>query len=149
MNVINSIFAKLNNKHILSLAGNGIMSGVGMLTTIILLRALSITDMGDWILFLTSFLLLDTFRSGFLTVAFIKFYSGAEKKRADQIMGSTWVIAILITVFFLILNVPAYFISVYTQNDGLSLFFEMVWSHLHRIAAVFCFIMCLAGKAAV
>ena len=134
MNVINSIFAKLNNKHILSLAGNGIMSGVGMLTTIILLRALSITDMGDWILFLTSFLLLDTFRSGFLTVAFIKFYSGAEKKRADQIMGSTWVIAILITVFFLLLNVPAYFISVYTQNDGLSLFLK--WFGLTYIVSL-------------
>lgn len=121
---IRSIFTKLNNKHILSLIGNGIISGVGMVTSIILLRALSITDMGDWILFLTSFLLLDTFRSGFLTVAFIKFYSGAEEKRAKEIMGSTWVIAMLITVFFLVLNIPAYFISVYTQNDGVSLFLK-------------------------
>lgn len=125
MNVnISSIFAKLNNKHILSLAGNGIISGVGMITAIILLRALSISDMGDWILFFTSFLLLDTFRSGFLTVAFIKFYSGAEKERADEIMGSTWVIAILITLGFVILNFPAYFIARYIHNEGVSLFLK-------------------------
>lgn len=135
MNVnITSIFTKLNNKHILSLAGNGIISGVGMVTTIILLRALSIKDMGEWILFLTSFLLLDTFRSGFLTVAFIKFYSGAEKQRADEIMGSTWVIAILITVAFVVLNIPAYFISLYTHNEGVSLFLK--WFGLTYIVSL-------------
>lgn len=135
MNVnVRSIFTKLNNKHILSLAGNGIISGVGMVTTIILLRALSIDDMGNWILFLTSFLLLDTFRSGFLTVAFVKFYSGAEEKRADEIMGSTWVIGILITLFFLILNIPAYFISVYTHNEGVALFLK--WFGLTYIVSL-------------
>ena len=49
---LRSILTRLNNKHILSLAGNGIMSGVGMITSVILLRALSINEMGIWILFL-------------------------------------------------------------------------------------------------
>ncbi|MEJ7779629.1 MAG: oligosaccharide flippase family protein [Daejeonella sp.] len=125
MNVkLSSILARLNNKYILSLAGNGIMSGVGMVTSIILLRALSITDMGVWILFFTSFLLLDTIRSGFLTVAFIKFFSGAEEERGDEIIGSTWVIASAITGFFLILNIPAYFLSSYIENEGIFLFFK-------------------------
>ncbi len=80
--------------------------------------------MGLWILFLTSYLLLDTIRSGFLTVAFIKFYSGAEKTRANEIVGSTWLIAILITLTFIVLNIPAYFISLYFQNEAISLFLK-------------------------
>ncbi len=119
-----SILTRLNNKYILSLAGNGIMSGVGMVTSIILLRALSISDMGIWILFFSSFQLLDTIRSGFLTVAFIKFFSGAEEKRGDEIIGSTWSIAIAITGFFLVLNIPAFFFAGYIENEGLSLFFK-------------------------
>ena len=121
---LGSILTRLNNKYILSLAGNGIMSGVGMITSIILLRALSINDMGLWILFLTSFLLLDTIRSGFLTVAFIKFFSGAEQERGDEIVGSTWIIAIGITGLFAVLNIPAYFLSGYIENEGVSLFFK-------------------------
>jgi O-antigen/teichoic acid export membrane protein len=121
---IGSIFTKLNNKYILSLAGNGIMSGVGMITAIILLRALSLYEMGVWILFFTIFLLLDTFRSGFLTVAFIKFYSGAEKDKADAVVGSTWYIAGWITLLFSLLNIPAYFISLYVHNEGVSLFLK-------------------------
>ncbi|MGB4398363.1 MAG: oligosaccharide flippase family protein [Daejeonella sp.] len=131
---LSSILTKLNNKYILSLAGNGIMSGVGMITSIILLRALSIPDMGIWILFLTSFLLLDTIRSGFLTVAFIKFFSGAEEERGDEIIGSTWVIAIAITGFFAVLNIPAYFIGEYIENKGLSLFFN--WFGIAFIASL-------------
>ena len=121
---LHSVFTKLNNKHVLSLAGNSIMSGVGMITAIILLRALTIDDMGIWILFLTSFLLLDTVRSGFLTIAFVKFYSGADQGRANEIVGSTWVIAILITVIFVAINIPAYFLSSYIENEGVSLFLK-------------------------
>ncbi len=131
---LSSILTKLNNKYILSLAGNGIMSGVGMITSIILLRALSIPDMGIWILFLTCFLLLDTIRSGFLTVAFIKFFSGAEEERGDEIIGSTWVISIAITGFFAVLNIPAYFIGDYIENEGLSLFFN--WFGIAFIASL-------------
>lgn len=131
---LSSILTKLNNKYILSLAGNGIMSGVGMITSIILLRALSIHDMGIWILFFTSFLLLDTIRSGFLTVAFIKFFSGAEEERGNEIIGSTWIIAIAITAFFAILNIPAYFIGNYIENEGLSLFFN--WFGIAFIASL-------------
>ncbi len=131
---LSSILTRLNNKYILSLAGNGIMSGVGMITSVILLRALSIHDMGIWILFFTSFLLLDTIRSGFLTVAFIKFFSGAEEERGDEIVGSTWIIAIAITAFFALLNIPAYFLGDYIENEGLSLFFT--WFGIAYIASL-------------
>jgi O-antigen/teichoic acid export membrane protein len=124
MNVVNSLIAKLNNKYILSLAGNIIMSGVGMAITIILLRALTLNEMGVWILFFTILSLGDTFRSGFLTIGFIKFYSGADKARAADVVGSMWFLATAITLLFLLLNIPAYFISDNVSNAGVALFLK-------------------------
>lgn len=98
------IVEKLKNKHFLSLSGNIIMSGVGMVIFAILYHALTPVEMGVWIFFQTVVLLLDTVRSGFLTTAFIKFYTGTEKKRADEIMGATWFIGIAITGVFVAIN---------------------------------------------
>lgn len=86
------------------------MSGVGMLTFAILYHALTPAEMGIWIYFQTILLLLDTVRSGFLTTAFIKFYAGAEKQRADAIMGSTWFIGLAITGIFVCINALAFFL---------------------------------------
>lgn len=101
------LIEKLKNKHFLSLAGNIIMSGVGMVIFAILFHALSPKEMGIWIFFQTVLLTVDTVRSGFLTTAFIKFYSGAEKDRADEIMGSTWFIGLAITGICILLNLLA------------------------------------------
>jgi len=110
------LIEKLKNKHFLSLAGNIIMSGVGMVTFAILYHALTPTEMGVWIFFQSILLILDTFRSGFLTTAFIKFYAGAEKGRADEIMGSTWYIGITITGIFVVLNALAFFALPYISD---------------------------------
>jgi len=110
---------KLKNKHFLSLSGNIIMSGVGMLTFAMLYHALSAVEMGVWVFFQSILLILDTFRSGFLTTAFIKFYAGAEKQRADQIMGSTWYIATAITVIFILINLPAFFLLPYISDPAM------------------------------
>ncbi len=103
------LIEKLKNKHFLSLSGNIIMSGVGMLTFAILYHALSPDQMGVWVFFQATLLLIDTFRSGFLTTAFIKFYAGTEPERANEIMGSTWFLGISITGVFVLLNIPAFF----------------------------------------
>jgi len=101
------LIEKLKNKHFLSLAGNIIMSGVGMVIFAILFHALTPKEMGIWIFFQTVLLTLDTVRSGFLTTAFIKFYAGAQKERADDVMGSTWFIGLAITGICILLNLLA------------------------------------------
>lgn len=85
------------------------MSGAGMLTFVLLLRGMKIEEMGYWIFFQTSFTLLDTFRAGFLQTALIKFYAGAESNRAKEVIGSIWFIAVLITLFWIILTIPSLF----------------------------------------
>ena len=89
---------KFINKHTLSLASNAVMPVVGMVTVSILARNLSESDFGDWIFFLITFTLATLFRSGFLQTSFVKFYSGATIERGNTIAGSTWVLAIAITI---------------------------------------------------
>lgn len=112
------------NKYLLSLAGNGIMAVVGLLTSIILRRVFTLEEMGIWLLFFSMVLLADTFRTGFLTTAFVKFFSGAEEQRADEIAGSAWYLGALITLFFLLVNIPAFLISTYVENEGIALFLK-------------------------
>jgi O-antigen/teichoic acid export membrane protein len=118
------LISKLRNKHFLSLAGNAIMSLFGLVLIALLYRSLSVTELGMWIFFQSTVLLIDTFRSGFLTTAFIKFYAGTEEKRAKEIMGSAWFIAIVITGIFLVLNIPAFLLVNFVNDAGLLLFLK-------------------------
>ncbi len=95
-----------------------------MLTISVLLRVLSIHDMGVWGFFFTMLLLGDTLRSGFLATTVVKFYSGASEERKNQVAGSAWFIAISITVILFLINIPAYFVSFYIENESLTLFLK-------------------------
>lgn len=121
---ISSIQDKLKNKHFLSLAGNVVMSVLGMITIAILYRALSLSDIGVWVFFQSTLLLVDTFRSGFITTAFIKFYSGATEEKKGSVVGATWFLAGGITGLFILLNLPAFFVLKNVDNPGLWLFLK-------------------------
>lgn len=116
-----SIKNKIKNKHFLSLTGNGVMSILGMVTYSLLYHSLSLKEMGIWVFYTTGFILLDTFRSGFLTTAFIKFYSGSEEARRKEVIGSSWYLAIFITLGFIVLNIPAFLFEKYVDDMGFSL----------------------------
>lgn len=118
------LIEKLKNKHFLSLAGNVIMSGVGMVTFAVLYHSLTPAEMGLWVAFQSALLLVDTFRSGFITTAFIKFYAGAEKQRADEIVGSTWFIGSAITGIFLLINAVAFLFLSQVKDPSYRIFIE-------------------------
>ncbi|MCF2444153.1 lipopolysaccharide biosynthesis protein [Dyadobacter sp. CY345] len=128
------LLQKLQNKHFLSLAGNGIMSVLGMLNMIILYRALPVASIGMWVFFLSILLLVDTFRSGFLTTAFIKFYAGANPERAKEVVGSAWFIGGAITAILVLINIPAYFLISYLKNPSIVLFVE--WFGIIYVASL-------------
>ena len=114
--------SRLKNKHFLSLTGNGIMSVLGMVNIALLYRALPVADVGKWVFFLSLLLLVDTFRSGFITTAFIKFYAGATPARRAEVAGSAWYVAGAITGTLLLLNLIALFFTGYITNAGMLLF---------------------------
>lgn len=132
------LLQKARNKHFLSLAGNGIMSVLGMLTMVLLYRALSVSDIGLWIFFISTLTFVDTFRSGFLTTAFVKFYAGASKKRATQVVGSAWMIAICITGGLILLDGVAYLFIDAIPNPALRLLIQ--WFSLAFAASLPTFI---------
>ena len=118
MNIAN-IISKLKNRHFMSLVGNGCMAILGMVTVSILFRFMSSDDIGYWFFFQSVFVLLDTFRTGFLQVALIKFYTGTEKNKAEAVLGSVWYLSILITGILIVLNIIALPFLSYTNSIGM------------------------------
>lgn len=132
MNVsLKTIQSKIKDPNFLSLAGNGSMALLGMVIMATIYRALSVKDAGIWIFFQSSLVFVDTFRTGFLVTAFVKFYSGSSDKRKEEVIGSTWYVASLITGFFILLNIPALFALHFVSNPGL-LFF-MKWFAINLV----------------
>lgn len=110
------LLSKLNNKHFLSLAGSGAMSVLAMITVAVLYRSLTLEEIGYWFFFQTVAILLDTFRTGFLQVALVKFYTGTSLERSKEVIGSVWFLAILITVSLCLINL-FFFPFVYLISD--------------------------------
>ena len=122
---IAKLISKFDNKHFYSLAGNVIMSAFTIVIMSVLYRFLpSKADVGNWVFFLTIFGLVEMFRAGFLTAATIKFYSGADKDRAAEVIGSCWVLATLITAGLIVLNLPALLLLRVVHVEGLAFFLK-------------------------
>lgn len=124
MSLIKTVLATFKNIHFQSLLGNGVMATFGMVTMAILYRALSVNDIGVYVFFITIWGLIDTLRSGFLSNAFIKFYSGTEKSRSEEVAGSAWVLSLSITAVLMLINIPMYLLSTYMKNEGMILFLK-------------------------
>jgi O-antigen/teichoic acid export membrane protein len=114
----------IRNKYILSLAGNVIMSGLGLITMTLIYRALSRNEAGTWVFFQSILLLIDTFRSGFLTTAFIKFYSGADKERSAEVAGSAWFLGLCVTGILVLVSFASYPFLGSIKDEGLQMFFK-------------------------
>ncbi|GAB2684002.1 hypothetical protein GCM10027037_01320 [Mucilaginibacter koreensis] len=122
--MFSKIIAAIQNKHFLSLAGNGIMAVVAMVTMAIVMHILPKSTVGIYVFFQASFVLVDTFRSGFLIVPFIKYYAGTDQQRADEVTGSTWYIATLITIGFALINVPLFFVLKLINDVSIDFFLK-------------------------
>jgi O-antigen/teichoic acid export membrane protein len=92
---------------------------LAMLSVALLYRSVPSGELGYWFFFQTIFLLVDTFRGGFLQVALIKFYTGTEPKRAANVIGSIWFLATAITL--IVIGINLLFLPFYASfsNEGL------------------------------
>jgi len=119
----------IHNKYILSLAGNFIMSGLGLVTMTLIYRSLSKSEAGTWVFFQSILLLVDTFRSGFLTTAFIKFYAGSTEERAKEVCGSAWFLGLVVTGALALVSIVSFLFTGMIPDKGMALFFK--WSGLY------------------
>ncbi len=124
----------LRNKYFLSLVGNIIMSSLGLITMALIYRVLSKSEAGTWVFFQSIVLLIDTFRSGFLTTAIIKFYSGSTQERAAQVVGSAWFLGLIITIILVMLSALSLLIINVINDDGVALFFK--WSGVYYLLSL-------------
>lgn len=124
MPFVKNILVLFKNIHFQSLFGNGVMALLGMVTISILYRTLSVHDIGIYVFFMTMLVLIETLKSGFLTTAFIKFYSGTDVNRASEVVGSAWLLALTVSGCLLIINLITFFLSSYISNQGTILFLK-------------------------
>lgn len=95
------------------------MTIINMITVAVLYRYLSLSDNGIWIFYQTAIIFIDTFRTGLVNSAFVKFFSGATYERGIEIIGSTWVLVLLISGFFIIINIPFFFLLQNIDDEGI------------------------------
>lgn len=119
--ILKKLTSVYKNVHFQSLFGNGLMAVIGMLSLAILYRSLSIEAIGVYIFILTVNGIMDTLRGGFLTITFIKFYSGTKGKRGAQIAGSAWFLGLAVAAVAVVINIPAYFAAGFFKDEGLVL----------------------------
>lgn len=129
MKIVKKIHTTIVNKHFLSLVGNVIMSGFGLIIMTLIYRSLSKFDAGVWVFFQSILLLVDSIRSGFLTTAFIKFYAGSDEDRRAEVAGSSWYIGLMITGILILISLSSIFYLNYIGDEGIVLFFK--WSGLY------------------
>jgi O-antigen/teichoic acid export membrane protein len=121
---IKQIFEKLKNPHIVNLVGNAVMSVLNTVQVAILLNYISKEVMGVWFFFQATVGLVDTFRAGLLTTAFITSYAGTTKERAAEVAGSAWFLSSLVTLVFIIGNLVYLAIPYRVSDSGTDLFLE-------------------------
>ncbi len=121
----NPLLAKLQsylgNHQFLSLAGNLTVSAMSIVSVSLLFRALPVREIGVWVLFMSAVGLADSFRTGFLTTAFIRARSGATPARTAEVTGSAWAIALAITGALVVLNLGAWLLLGPTADGATAL----------------------------
>ncbi|SHF55051.1 Membrane protein involved in the export of O-antigen and teichoic acid [Cnuella takakiae] len=127
---VKSLIAKLKDKHFLSLCGNGIMAIANMITLALLYRGLALPENGTWIFYQTAVLFVDTFRTGLLTTAVVKFYSGTTKERGEEVLGSTWILILLISAAFILLDLPFILLAGNLKDEGIRIFIKFLPANL-------------------
>ena len=128
----NSILVKitsyLNNKHFLSLSGNFTIQIINTIYFALLFRYMKVEALGAFVFFNSILGLLDALRSGFINTAFVRAYSGATPNRAAEVMGSTWMNSLLLTLTVAFIDLAAWLVLGPQKNEGLNLFLK--WSGL-------------------
>ena len=115
----------LNNKHFLSLAGNGVIAALGFVLMMLYARWLSLADTGIWFYFAVIYNLGDAVRNGFLGTATIKFYAGTSAERGREVLGSVWFLAMAVTAVLVVATLP--FIPVIGNGANIELTTTIRW----------------------
>lgn len=134
MSLLKKLLGIAKSIHFQSLLGNGITAVFGLVILSILYRTLPVAATGKYALFMVTYGFVDTFRSGFLTSAFIKFYSGTQKGVAATITGSAWCLNLIVTVLLCLACFIVSLFSGYVTDEGWLFFLKyFLWLFLSAL----------------
>ncbi|SKC94639.1 Membrane protein involved in the export of O-antigen and teichoic acid [Chitinophaga ginsengisegetis] len=105
------LLAVVRNRHFHSLLGNVIMAFFNVLSFALLVRMLSLSAFGEWVLFLATYNILDQIRTAMLQSGIIKFSAGTDIAVSRQVTGAAWYISLLLTFSFIVLSFLVYAIA--------------------------------------
>lgn len=114
----------LKEKNVQSLAGNVIRAGFGFLNFIILARTFDKDIFGEWVLYLTGATFVEMFRFGITKTALVRFLSGADSEGTKKLVGSNWIIGLVVSIFIAVVLYLINFLFPETiKSSGFELFF--------------------------
>ncbi len=118
----------IQNRHTLSLAGNGTSAIMGFVSLALVARLLDKSDMGSWFIFLTAFTFVDMLRSGIIHTSLIRFAASSDRNQFGVVAGSGWFITLIVTTIISVLTLAAHFtFGNVIKNQGFNLFLEWYW----------------------
>ncbi len=116
----------LKNDNFLSLSSNLSIAVFGFLSFFILVRSLSPTNFGVWVIFITAGNFIEMLRFGVTRTAIIRFLSGSKGREKQSLLGSNWYIGLIATIVLSLLIWGIYLIFPETLgNSDYYLFF--IW----------------------
>lgn len=123
--MVNKILKILKEKNVQSLAGNMLTAGFGFLTFVLLTRSFDQDVFGEWVLYLTGATFVEMFRFGITRTALIRFLAGAKDDKEKELIGSNWLIGLVVSVIIAILLYALLFLfPTQIESSGFTLFFQ-------------------------
>lgn len=114
----------LREDNFLSLTGNLIIAFFGLVGFALLARTVSVTEFGQWMLFISAGSFVEMFRFGITNTGLVRYLSGAADSNRRQLIGSNIVIGALSTLLIIVLLTGADFLfGVSLDQAGYGLFF--------------------------
>ncbi|MBY0424210.1 MAG: hypothetical protein K2Q22_01115 [Cytophagales bacterium] len=95
--MINKILHYLKADNSKSLFASFLVAFFGFLIFAFLTRQFTLDELGNWVVFTTCCTMFELLRTGLLQTAMVKNITGASDDEQKKIIGSAWIIGILIT----------------------------------------------------
>lgn len=115
----------IKDNHFLSLSTNGFTALFGLLSFMLVARVYDKQDFGWWVLYLTGFSFVEMLKAGIVHAALVKFLAGRSPQGQKAIIGSSWVISLLLNgVVIVLLYLTFYILPGQIESSGLYLFFK-------------------------
>jgi len=122
--MINKFKKLFRSSESLSLMTNMSVAAFGFLSFMFLARTFEKDQFGEWLLYLVTAGLIEMLRFAITRVSIIKFLSGAKPDERKQLMGSNWLLGLILTTILIVIILAIKFLfPTWIESSGYYYFF--------------------------